>query len=280
MRNGLLVRRLIYGVFLLTLAAGCQVIRSNRPVSVLAVDAETKKPIAEADIHISYPLTPPYRAPVESSGKTGEDGKALLRAAPTQEGLAIEATAPGYLYEQKSLGADAVPASKSFFPFGAPEPQVAPLAIELYAQPGPTIELALPPGYRGLVRVEVEPRDDIPCPPGLRRFRYEVPSSGVVQVIGPALLRRTPAIVAGYANGASLNPQAQDGELGFLWVKSDGACEVYVVGTPIERNSLRRSDHNNRVSQSSDDGQKSGRGHKGRHGSQPSSDSGADSPNP
>src|ERR1700722_10877954 len=73
MENGLLVRRLIYGALLLALAPGCQVFRSGQTVSVLAVDAETKKPISGADVRISYPLTPAYRAPAESSGKTGED---------------------------------------------------------------------------------------------------------------------------------------------------------------------------------------------------------------
>jgi hypothetical protein len=279
MENGLLVRRLIYGALLLALAPGCQVFRSGQTVSVLAVDAETKKPISGADVRISYPLTPAYRAPAESSGKTGEDGSAIVQAAATEEGLALEATAPGYLYEQKSLAGDVVPAPKSFFPFRAPEPHIAPLVMELYAQPGPIIDLVLPLGYRGVVRVAVEPRDNVPCPPGLRRFRFEVPPSGEVQVIGPALLRRTPVIAASYANGVSLNPQAKDGEIGFLWVKSDGACEVYVVGTSIERDSLRRSDHKDRMNQSSDNGQKSG-GRKGRHGSQPPSDSSADSPNP
>jgi hypothetical protein len=280
MGNELLVRRLIYGALLLALAPGCQVFRSGQPVSVLALDAETKKPVPDADVRIFYPLTPAYRAPAEASGKTGADGATVLHAAPTDEGLAMEATAPGYLYEQKSLNADAVPAPKAFLPFGAPAPHVAPLVIELYALPGPTIELVLPLGYRGVVRVAVEPRDNVPCPPGLRRFRYEVPPSGEVQAIGPALLRRTPEIVASYANGVSLSPQVRDGEIGFLWVNSDGACEVYVVGTPIERDSLRRSDHKERMSKSSGDGQKSGSGRKGRRGSQAPSDSSADSPNP
>ena len=79
MRNRRLVRPLIYAALLLALAPGCQVFQSGRPVSVLAVDAETKKPIPGAEVRISYPLTPAYRAPAESSGKTGEDGVAALQ---------------------------------------------------------------------------------------------------------------------------------------------------------------------------------------------------------
>ncbi len=206
-------------------------------------------------------------------------GRQSLLAASARRAWPWRRLRRSYLYEQKSLPAEAVPAPKSFFPFGAPEPHAVPLVMELYAQPGPTIELVMPIGYRGVVRVQVEPRDNIPCPPGLRRFRYEVPPSGEVQAVGPSLLRRTPDIVAGYANGVSLSPQVKDGEIGFLWVKSDGAYEVYVVGTLIERDSLRRSDHKDRVSQSSSDGQKSGGGRKGRHGSPPSSDVSADAPN-
>ena len=235
MRNPWCIRRLIYAALLFMLASGCQVFQSCRPVSVLTVDAETKKPIAGADVRISYPLTPVYNLPAESSGKTGQDGAASLQAAATTEGLAVEATAPGYLYEQKSFGADVVPASVPYRLLTASASPVAPLVLELYAEPGPTIELVLPPGYHSLVRVEVQPRDDIPCPPGLRRFRYEVPASGEVKAIGPALLRRTPAIVACYANSALLPSHVKDGEVGFLWVKSDGPCEIYVVGTAIER---------------------------------------------
>ncbi len=135
MKNGLLIRRLIYGALLLALAAGCQVFRPGRPVSVIALDAETKKPIPGAELRISYPLSPAYRAPAESAGKTGEDGAAILLAASADEGLAMEATAPGYLYEQKSLPAEAVPGIQNpFFPFGARwRPHAVPLVMELYA---------------------------------------------------------------------------------------------------------------------------------------------------
>ena len=191
----------------------------------------------------------------------------------------MEATAPRYLAEQKSVTADAVPAAEPFRLFGPPAPPVAPLVVEMYAEPGPTIELVMPLGYRGLVKVEVQPRDDIPCPPGQRRFRYEVPSSGVVQAAGPSLLRRNPDIVAAYADSVPLSTQPKDGEVGFLWVKAEGACEYYVVGTPIERDSLRRSDPKDSTSQSSAGGQKTGRG-RGRRGSQSPADAGADAPNP
>ncbi len=273
------IRRLIYAALFFTLASGCQLLRPCRAMTVVAVDAETKKPISGAEVHVSYPLTPPYRAPAKSSGTTGADGAAVVQAARAEEGLALEATAAGYLYEQKSFDADVVPAAAPFGPFAAPAPPVASLVLEMYAAPGPTIDLVLPPGYRGIVRVEVQPRDDIPCPPGLRHFRYQVPDTGEVVAAGPALLRRTPAIVAGYANGAPLASQVKDGEIGFLWIKSDGPYEIYVVGTPIERDSLRRSDlRNTRLS--ADDGPKPGRGHKGRRGGQPSSDSGGDAANP
>lgn len=148
----------------------------------------------------------------------------------------METTAPGYLLDQKSLSGDlvAIPTHEPFGLFGAKEPPPVSLVAELYAEPGPTIELVLPSGYKGLVRVEVRPRDDVPCPPGQRRFRYDVSPSGEVVATGPALLRRLPNFVASYADGAPLSVKAKDDEVGWRWLKSDGVRETFVVGTLAE----------------------------------------------
>ncbi len=125
MRCGRLSRRLLLPVLLAALASGCPggLPVTYRPVTVLARDAETQKAIPGAEVRIFYPLTPPQLAPANSMGTTGVDGVARLRAAPTEEGFAMETTAPGYLLDQKSLAGDvvAIPADEPFQLFGRKE---------------------------------------------------------------------------------------------------------------------------------------------------------------
>ena len=82
MRNLRLSRSPIFLLVLFAFASGCQVLYRYRPVPVLVCDAETKKPIADADVHLSYPLSRDSRAPFNSSERTGPDGVAHLRAVP------------------------------------------------------------------------------------------------------------------------------------------------------------------------------------------------------
>ena len=280
MRNRRLVRRLIGAALLLLLAPGCLVFRSSRPVSVLAVDAETKKPIPGAAVRIFYPLTPAYRAPAESSGKTGEDGTAVLQAAATDEGLAVDVTAPGFLFEQKRMAADAVPAAEPARPFApAAKPASAALSWSCTRNPAPRSSWHCRPATAARCKSRSGRATTSPVRRASAASAMRAPS-GVVQAVGPALLRRAPDIVASYADGAPLTKQPKDGEIGFLWVKSEGAFDYFVVGTPIERDSLRRSGVREGTSPPPDGGQQAGRGRKGRRGSQPPSDSGADAPNP
>jgi hypothetical protein len=85
MRNPRLTRPLLFAA-LLAVAPGCQAFHSYRPVPVLVRDAESKQPIPGAHVRISYPLMEPaYAPPADSSGPTGADGVARLRAAPYGE---------------------------------------------------------------------------------------------------------------------------------------------------------------------------------------------------
>ena len=60
----------------LALAPGCQALHPYRPVPVLVRDAETKEPIAGAQVRVSYPFTDPKLAlstPPEASLLTKPD---------------------------------------------------------------------------------------------------------------------------------------------------------------------------------------------------------------
>jgi hypothetical protein len=259
------------GVAFLLLGAGCQSMYCYRPVAIQARDAETKQPIPGADIHIAYPYAPASKSPYESSGTTGPDGVAQLRAAPYGEtGVRLEATATGYLSEQKFLPVEAVAAVEPAHFFEKVEDRPVSFVIELYSGATPTVELVVPTGYHGVVKVAVEARDDIPCPPGQRSFRYEVPWSGEVQVIGPSLLSRVVSsdFHAHYADGTPLSPRAKDTEVGWWWLKYDGRCHHFLVGTLSEYNlqhlALEKEEATHVVHPTGDDRGSGGR--RGRRG--------------
>ena len=120
MRNRLLARCLIYPAFLFATAPGCQALHAYRPVTVLACDAETKKPIPGAEIRISYPLAQSPSTPWESVGTTTSDGTVPLKAAPYGDaGILVDAIRPGYMTEQKNYPVEAVKAVPVFHFFNS-----------------------------------------------------------------------------------------------------------------------------------------------------------------
>ncbi len=244
------VRCLIRPALLLALASGCQSMFQYRPMDVQVVDAETKKPISGAEVQVSYPVTPRSQAPRNSSGITGKDGDAVVQAAARGEDcVQVTATAKGYVSEEKDLTAAVVRASGS----GGKSP--ARCVVEMYADPRPNLVLVLPTGYRGQVKVGVQPRADIPCAPGQREFSYEVAANGTVEIAAPPVLHklRPEAYNARYADGTPLTGALTDanGEplprykidnvLGLWWLKRDEHYEYFLVGTIAEFNVLSRS---------------------------------------
>jgi hypothetical protein len=232
-------------VVLLVLAPGCQVLQGFRPVAVVTQDAETGKPIAGADVRLSYPLTDSPFGPRDAFGTTGPDGVARLQATPSGDAFfTVSANARGYLLEEIDLPMDAIAAAEPAGPFKSADPRPTRLVVKLYAEPGPTVELIVPAGYRGLVKAEFRVQDDAACPPGRRCFRYAVPPSGLVAVTGPRLLRRVfPADFRfRYADGQPLTPEAKGSPVGYWWLKSDGRDQWFVVGTGLEYDAYRRDE--------------------------------------
>jgi hypothetical protein len=260
MRRRRLARCLTCPVILLTLTSGCQAFHSYRPVPVLVRDAETKQPIAGVDIQLSYPLARASSAPWDSAGTTANDGIARLRAAPYgTAGISLEATATGYLPEGMHVPVETIAAIPPAHWFEATTRRPASLVLEMYALPRPTVALVVPTGYRGLLKVEIKVQEDAPCTPGQRTFTYAVPPSGILQVAGPLVFRRlSPAgFQARYADGTPLEGTAKDAEIGFWWLKSEGGCEHFLVGTRSEYAAMRPS---SRQPMAGDSGAPSGKG--------------------
>ncbi len=270
MRN----RRLARAVLLLAvaLAPGCQAMHAYRPIAIRVQDAETNQPIADAVVHLSYPLAPAAEAPSESSGATPPDGVVRLQAAPYgPAGVLVEVKAKGYLLEQKTLPIETVQAIKPAGWFEKVGQRPVDLAIALYADPRPVVELVLPAGFRGMIKAEVQVEPDMRNTPGNRLFRYSVSPAGTVQVIGPPLVERVAPLdyQAVTADGTRLTRSVQGLDVGFYAVKSDGHALTFFVGTRAEYDAIRIAD---RLSDGRPDGTKSGGGRRGGRRNQPPPD--------
>jgi hypothetical protein len=271
-------RRFARALFFLAIAVvpGCQALQAYRPVAIKVQDAETKQPIPGAVAYISYPLMHPSQAPFDSTGPTGSDGIVRLRAAPAgPAGVLVEVTAKGYLFEQKTLSIAAVEAIKPAGWFEKVSQRPPDLAIEMYAEPRPSVELVLPPVFRGKITAEVHVQPDAPGTPGQRLFRYAVSPAGTVQVVGPALVDRVVPLdyQAVTSDGVRLTREAKGLDMGFYALKEDTHLLTFFVGTRAEYDAIRRAE----LQDDAHSGQpKSGGGGGGRKGggkrSQPPTD--------
>jgi hypothetical protein len=213
-----------------------------RPVPVLVRDAETKKPIANAEVHLSYPLSRDSLAPFDSSARTDADGIAHLRAAPYGDfGVRIDTSAVGYLPDQLSISTESIQRIEPHF-LKEKEPRKPVFVVEMYAEPPFTVELLVPPGYHGLIKAEIEMEEDAAIPPGKRCFQYEV-VDGFVRIKGPAVvLRRVyPSDYhARYRDGAPLTGDMTLEKVGFRWLRGQDKEQYFVVGTQPEYDRQRR----------------------------------------
>jgi hypothetical protein len=136
------------------------------------------------------------------------------------------------------------------------------------------VELVLPGGFRGAIKAEIRVRPDVPCAPGQRTFRYDVPQTGIVQVNGPPVFGQGligPEIVAKFADGTTVPSEkdAKPGDTALRWIRRASGDVYLVVGTNGEADVVRRSlshmgELSDAGSSASANDRPSGRG--GRHG--------------
>jgi hypothetical protein len=207
---------------------------SYRPVTVLAKDAETGKPIPGAEVRVGYPYSKPSEAPPASFAITGPDGIAHVRAAPYGDfDLSMTGNASKYMPESQAVPVKTVAAIEPAHLFEQVEQRPVQFVLAMYADPHPAVELIVPNGYRGVVKAEILVQENTHCPPGKRCFSYAVPSTGQVQVTGPALLGRVSSLDVNIknANGVPLSGDATNSAIGFWFVKSEGNAMYFFVGT-------------------------------------------------
>lgn len=270
---------LLYLILLLSFALGCQALHPDRPIVVLVADAETKKPIPAAEVVLCHYLTPDSVVPGTSSAITQGNGIARMRiGAAGKDGIQLQASAQGYLPSDLDVTASAVEQIEPAHLFEAIERRPVQFVVELYCEPSFTVELLIPIDYRGLVKAEVQIQEDAPArPAGQRVLRFEVSSSGTVQVKGPSLLRRIEGsdFRASYLDGRRLGSEMDAGTVGFHWVKTEGKALYFVVGTQTEYEALRRTlvpEAKVESVRSGGGGRSGGRGGRHRRSSQTPSD--------
>jgi hypothetical protein len=284
MRHCRIARCLLYPALLLAAGPGCQAFARPRPVAILAKDADTGQPIPGAEVRLSYPDTSSPLKPTEASAATGADGIARLRATRSGDmGASVYVAAKGYMQEERYLSAKEIEALQPAGWFEADGSRPVTLAVALYGGARPSVELVVPTGYRGLIKATVLPQEEIPCPPGQRRFSYVVPPSGAVEVKGPALLKRidSPDFQARYADGTPLSREATGEEVG-LWCLSSSPNNSYtfLVGTKAEytlhraagddgRDGGEKKDQGRRQGGGGGRGGRGGGGRRGGGGQQP-----------
>jgi hypothetical protein len=243
MRKLRLARCLLCLGFLLALAPGCQVLYRYRPMPVLVRDAETKEPITNAEVHLSYPLSRDSLAPFDSSERTDDKGVARLRAAPYGEfGVRVEATAAGYLHDQVSISSESIQNVQPAHFFEEADKRKPEFVVEMYHEPRFTVELIVPRGYRGLIRAEIEVQEDMAVPARQRCFRYQV-VDGFVRIKGPAIvLRRVypSEYHARFDDDSQLTAEMSLQKVGFRWLRGQDKEQFFVVGTQPEYDMQRR----------------------------------------
>lgn len=254
------VRCLLLAV-LLAVAPGCQVFHAYRPIAIEARDGETKQPIAGVEVRISYPLEESWLAPAESKGKTNSDGIARLHAAPYgRAGIMLEVSRGGYLSEVKYVTIEEVQAIEPAHWFGDVDRRPARFVMELFADPAPSVDLIAPVGYRGQIKAEVQVQPDLPAASGQRSFSFPVSAAGEVVAAGPALFRHVNSanVRVKFADGRPLSLRAKESALGYWYVKCEGRCYYFFVGTSAEYETYAASLQSPKASGPSDG--------KGRHG--------------
>jgi uncharacterized membrane protein YgcG len=262
---------------MLLVAVGCEMMHSSVPVTVRIYDAETKAPIQGAEVALVYPKDDSSQSH-DSSGKTDTTGVVQVKAvsgddvAPPQ----IKVSAAGYLVEQKAMPGEtrrAVNEAKPFWSFGTAPHASVETALYLFRGPGAVIELSVPVGYRGLIKADVRVREDVVYEPFQRVFRGSVPMDGAVLVEGPAIIRQEykPIFTARYLDGNPVpgipqEAKERNDEVGLRWLRTEGATELFVVGTRAELESYRRSTDRGSGKDSGGSGKSGGGGKGGRKG--------------
>lgn len=231
------IERLACCLFISTMAMGCQTLSGDRPLAVEVIDAESKKPITNAQVKLTYPMAQSGVSLQESTTPVSGDGIARIKVSSTSDyGVILAASADGYLSTDLTISNDSVRHLSAAGVFDRGDHRAPNYRLELYAGPDFSIELAVPTGYRGLIRAKPKFEDQFTFRAGLRHFQFNVSSNGQVELAGPAVLRHILPVdySATFADGTAIAKNADETIVGIKYWKMEGADQLFVVGTKSE----------------------------------------------
>jgi hypothetical protein len=184
--------------------SGCFWCHVYRPVDILVRDAETKQPIEQATVTLNYQTyMMDFFAPWPCSGTSSGDGKLSVLATPYGlDDISLTAQAEGYLFVSRSYPftreqklpleqVRTISPTKFLCPWTRGNPDVI---VEMYAKPAPTVELIVPPGYRGPIKVDFEIDENNSVHRSNRLYTAVVLPAGLAKVKGDALLRQLSSV--------------------------------------------------------------------------------------
>jgi uncharacterized membrane protein YgcG len=252
----------------LYLLVGCSTYRS-RSVGVTVRDAETHEPIPNAVVQLSHH----HLGSDAVTEKTGSDGIARVSFTPSsEESTMIEASESGHTSEFQVVGDSEIIAISPPSLFGSQSMQSSNFVLDLYAAPAFGVELVVPQGFHGLLKVQLNFSDQQPVPRGQRVFSFEAAADGQVKGNAPAILRRVPAssYTIRYTDGTPIGDKMDATTVGVRWLKNVAGSDMFIVGTEADYEQSRKDagissdsppDSNNKKQ-----GGRGGRGGGGRRG--------------
>jgi hypothetical protein len=238
------IKMRIGSIALFIWVGGCQMVARDRPLGIEVIDAETKKPVAGAQVKVTYPMSQTGVSLQQSTSTAGNDGIARMKVATTSDfGIILAASADGYLPADLNVSSASVDHIPSAGLFEKAETRPPSFRLEIYATPDFTVDLIVPLGYRGIVRARPKFEQSASFPPGQRKFRYEVSNAGAVELAGPPVLRQVLPVdySAHFPDGGEMTKNPDDLSVGFKYWKMDGAEQLFVVGTKSEIDGYMRS---------------------------------------
>lgn len=122
------------------------------PLNVTVLDAETREPVAGARLYASQSGMEPF-GPAPAEGTTGADGRAVLSIVSWRL-IHLSAKAEGYRSTSSSRGPDGTVWIPNGAVWGEGE-----VTLHALRNPPPTVECALPQGFRGPFAILVDEQE-------------------------------------------------------------------------------------------------------------------------